>query len=103
MEMCVDNPREGFADLFATHPSIESRVEALVNNAGGQDPGPLALEEPEDTTSADNNSQAQDETVAAEADNQTAPAKPAPRPGPWNPTEVLTRGPWGGGAEGQGR
>ncbi len=23
MEMCVDNPREGFADLFATHPSIE--------------------------------------------------------------------------------
>src|SRR3954454_13519137 len=21
MEMCVDNPREGFADLFATHPS----------------------------------------------------------------------------------
>ena len=23
MEMCVDNPREGFADLFATHPSVE--------------------------------------------------------------------------------
>ena len=22
MEMCVDNPREGFADLFATHPSV---------------------------------------------------------------------------------
>ena len=27
MEMCIDNPREGFADLFATHPSIESRVD----------------------------------------------------------------------------
>src|SRR6185437_1820093 len=21
MEMCIDNPREGFGDLFATHPS----------------------------------------------------------------------------------
>ena len=43
MELCVDNPREGFADLFATHPSVESRVEALVKFAGGHDPGPLAL------------------------------------------------------------
>jgi heat shock protein HtpX len=43
MEMCVDNPREGFADLFATHPSIDSRVEALVKFAGGRDPGPLPL------------------------------------------------------------
>ena len=42
MEMCVDNPREGFADLFATHPSIESRIEALIEFAGGHDPGPLA-------------------------------------------------------------
>jgi len=41
MEMCVDNPRSGFADLFATHPSIDSRVEALVRYAGGHDPGPL--------------------------------------------------------------
>ncbi len=24
MELCVDNPREGFADLFATHPSVRS-------------------------------------------------------------------------------
>ena len=43
MEMCIDNPREGFADLFATHPSIESRVAALVQFAGGHDPGPLEL------------------------------------------------------------
>ncbi|MCC6777505.1 MAG: M48 family metalloprotease [Hyphomicrobiales bacterium] len=46
MEMCVDNPRSGFADLFATHPSIDSRVAALVKFAGGHDPGPLALPEP---------------------------------------------------------
>jgi len=47
MEMCVDNPREGFADLFATHPPIESRIEAIVKFAGGHDPGPLALPAPE--------------------------------------------------------
>jgi len=41
MELCVDNPREGFADLFATHPSVQSRVDALVKFAGGRDPGPL--------------------------------------------------------------
>src|ERR1700759_3323976 len=43
MELCVDNPREGFADLFATHPSVDARVQALVKFAGGHDPGPLAL------------------------------------------------------------
>ena len=48
MEMCVDNPRSGFADLFATHPSIDSRVDAIVKFAGGHDPGPLALPEPEE-------------------------------------------------------
>jgi heat shock protein HtpX len=43
MEMCVDNPREGFQDLFATHPPVDSRVDALVRFAGGHDPGPLAV------------------------------------------------------------
>lgn len=43
MEMCVDNPREEFADLFATHPSVDQRVAALIKFAGGRDPGPLAL------------------------------------------------------------
>jgi heat shock protein HtpX len=37
MEMCLDNPRQGFADLFATHPSVDSRVAALVKFAGGHD------------------------------------------------------------------
>lgn len=41
MEMCVDNPRSGFADLFATHPSIDRRVEKLVTLAGGHDVGPV--------------------------------------------------------------
>ena len=47
MEMCVDNPRSGIADLFATHPSIDSRIAAMVRFAGGRDPGPIALPEPE--------------------------------------------------------
>jgi heat shock protein HtpX len=46
MEMCIDNPREEFADLFSTHPSVERRVEALVRHAGGHDPGPLQLPAP---------------------------------------------------------
>ncbi len=50
MEMCVDNPRSGFADLFATHPSVDRRIEAIVKYAGGRDPGPLALPEPGDAT-----------------------------------------------------
>ena len=41
MEMCIDNPRKGFANLFATHPSVQKRIEALVKLAGGRDPGPL--------------------------------------------------------------
>jgi heat shock protein HtpX len=48
MEMCIDNPREGFADIFSTHPSIDARVAALVKFAGGHDPGPLALPGPDD-------------------------------------------------------
>jgi heat shock protein HtpX len=47
MEMCVDNPRVGFSNLFDTHPPIEARVEALVKYAGGHDPGPLELAAPE--------------------------------------------------------
>jgi heat shock protein HtpX len=43
MEMCVDNPRQSFVDLFATHPSVDARVKALVEFTGGHDPGPLAL------------------------------------------------------------
>jgi heat shock protein HtpX len=44
MEMCVDNPRSEFADVFDTHPSVDKRIEALIKFAGGHDPGPLALD-----------------------------------------------------------
>src|SRR5437763_3393004 len=48
MEMCVDNPREGFGELFDTHPSVEHRITALIKFAGGHDPCPLALPTPEE-------------------------------------------------------
>ncbi len=72
MELCVDNPREGFADLFATHPSVDSRVKALVQFAGGHDPGPLALP-----------SDAADEPDDAGGHRETGHAPPVPR-GPWS-------------------
>src|ERR1700745_1909478 len=43
MEMCIDNPREGFGGLFDTHTSVESRISSLVKFAVGHDPGPLVL------------------------------------------------------------
>lgn len=45
MELCLDNPRRGFSNLFATHPSIEERIEALVRYGGGQPPAnrPVSL------------------------------------------------------------
>jgi heat shock protein HtpX len=85
MELCVDNPREGFADLFATHPSVDSRVQALVKFAGGHDPGRLAL--PSDTT---------DDRPQEPADGQAPPPLPH---GPWSdakgPAGVSRSGPWG--------
>ena len=71
MELCLDNPREGFSDLFATHPSVESRVQALVRYAGGHDPGPLALPAPDD------------QPQAPEQGQQTDQVPPPVPSGPW--------------------
>jgi heat shock protein HtpX len=71
MEMCLDNPREGFGELFDTHPSVERRVAALVKFAGGHDPGPIALPPPG----------REDEQVSTEA--EPSDGKQAPTEGPW--------------------
>ncbi|MFZ0175571.1 MAG: M48 family metallopeptidase, partial [Pseudolabrys sp.] len=56
MEMCIDDPRVGFSNVFGTHPPVEARVEALVKFAGGHDPGPLVLEAPEPQAQLDDQS-----------------------------------------------
>ena len=53
MEMCIENPRGGFSNIFDTHPPIDARVAALVKFAGGHDPGPLALPEPAESAAAE--------------------------------------------------
>src|ERR1041384_708405 len=53
MEMCIDNPREGFENLFDTHPSVDKRVDALVRYAGGHDPGPLPVPQFDDVPALD--------------------------------------------------
>src|SRR5271170_3801613 len=76
MEMCLDNPREGFGELFDTHPTVDARVAALVKFAGGHDPGPLALPPPREN-----------ETVPQAADDAKTDS---PVPGPWNPVPAET-------------
>jgi heat shock protein HtpX len=101
MEMCVDNPRSGIADLFATHPSIDRRVEAIIRFAGGHDPGPIALEPPQVESEAQ--LPAPDQPGApAPAPGESKPflpphppvpmgetpsAEPGQPPGPWGPPE----------------
>lgn len=93
MEMCVDNPRSGFADLFASHPPIDRRVAALVAHAGGRDPGPIELPAPGEQAAPDQNEAAGGGEPAAQED--TAPRNPAD--GPWGRAPDQPSGPWGGG------
>jgi heat shock protein HtpX len=109
MELCVDNPREGFADIFATHPSVESRVQALVKYAGGHYEGPLALPMPPVDAPADAqsipgpdrappplptgpwNNPSNPAEAPQSAPNPAQSADPSPLPGPWG----NSNGPWG--------
>ena len=75
MEMCIDNPREGFADLFATHPSVDSRIKALVQYAGGRDFGPLALPRSSATDDQDSNAQALPQNEPPQATMVSSPGK----------------------------
>jgi heat shock protein HtpX len=72
MEMCIDNPRQGFGELFDTHPSVETRVAALVKFAGGHDQGPIALPSPGNEADANESS-------------ESGPWSTATQSGPWNP------------------
>ena len=94
MEMCIDNPREGFSNIFDTHPSIDSRAAALVKFAGGHDSGRLALpqlpEEEEEGETAPAPPEAQE---SATGEKPFLPSRPPVElgstsdgePGPWGP------------------
>jgi heat shock protein HtpX len=109
MELCLDNPREGFSDLFATHPSVESRVDALVKYAGGHYMASLALPmhpQPEEQQSEHPTEDAapppdgpwggSGDTPAPDGTPRSAPQGPWENPTTGNPTTgTPTTGPWG--------
>ncbi len=91
MEMCIDNPRQGFSNIFDTHPSVDARVASLVRFAGGHDPGPLALPSDEPTNQA-TASDAQPQTQETGNGKPFLPDQPPVNlgsadgePGPWGP------------------
>jgi len=91
MELCVDNPREGFGELFDTHPTVENRVAALVKYAGGHDPGPISL--PTEQTQADDETDTPPQSGPwSAADDGQDSAAPAPSEGP---APTGQSGPWG--------
>jgi heat shock protein HtpX len=97
MEMCVDNPRQGFGELFDTHPSVDSRVAALVKFAGGHDPGPLALPPPQESDAAEDQSEPPPPSgpwgPAVDESSEDAGASPDTSdssPGPWGPHSGTT-------------
>jgi heat shock protein HtpX len=104
MEMCLDNPREGFGELFDTHPSVDARVAALVKFAGGHDPGPIALP-PGPAETADPGQV----TAGGPWGPEDPPQQPPADPGPWSEpaaadpppqtpsasSDGQTSGPWG--------
>ncbi|MGH6726902.1 MAG: M48 family metalloprotease [Pseudolabrys sp.] len=96
MEMCIDNPREGFSNIFDTHPSVDARVAALVKFAGGHDPGPLALEAPEHP---DDGTEVINQPPASGPWAPETPQQTAAPSGPWGPEPDATPprpgGPWG--------
>jgi heat shock protein HtpX len=100
MELCVDNPREGFSDLFATHPSVDARVQALVKFAGGHDPGPLALpSDPDDAPQAPSNDAVPPPLPSGPWGDAKGPAGAAqgtPQGTPQGPWGSHPAGPWGG-------
>jgi len=101
--MCIDNPREGFSNIFDTHPPVGARVAALVKFAGGHDPGPLALPAPSEAQADESDDADQPTRAGPWGGSQPAPGSDEPflpsrppvelgsppsadgEPGPWGP------------------
>src|SRR6516225_2839760 len=102
MEMCIDNPREGFSNIFDTHPPVDARVAALVKFAGGHDPGPLALPAPSETEAGENDDADQPAPAGPWGGSQPAETSGAPFLPSRPPVELGSppsadgeTGPWG--------
>ena len=109
MEMCIDNPRVGFSNVFDTHPPIDARVGAIVKFMGGHDPGPIALPDLDEPHDGEEGEDGEDRSAPAgpwgsspeqqpggdkpflpsrppvELGSPSPPAGPPPVPGPWGP------------------
>ena len=92
MEMCVDNPRSGFSDLFSTHPSVPNRVDRLVRFAGGHDPGPIELAPPQEPPAGESGGDAPDQPAVEGPWSQSGTAEK-----PFLPSRspIAPSGPWG--------
>jgi heat shock protein HtpX len=95
-EMFLDHPKPpGFAGLFATHPSIEDRVSALVHYAGGHDlplkPTSLAVHQPADPSGLSAPPQPHEPADPSAIGRRSGPAPDAAAPHPWGDTPS---GPW---------
>ena len=98
MEMCIDNPRSGFADLFSTHPTIDTRVDALVRYAGGHDVMPTDhVDQPEQPMGEDLQQQGPQDHIDQAGQPAQHPQAPAPVPGVFLPRGQgrKLRMPWG--------
>jgi len=98
MEMCLDNPRVGFSNIFDTHPPVDARVEALVKFAGGHDPGPLAIAGPKQNEDVINEPpQGGPWGESDQGQDREKPFRPDQPPveGPWGPEPGAPPGPWG--------
>jgi heat shock protein HtpX len=80
--MFLEDDDEGIMGLFATHPPVAKRIEALSQYAGGRvnEPAP-ALAVPSSPPSG--------------PATPTAAATPAPPEGPWGERRDGSPGPWG--------
>ena len=92
MEMCLDNPRSGFADLFSTHPSVDKRVDALVRYAGGHDVDPVNDVDQQDLPAEELDQQGPQSQMPQDHIDQAGatgglqpPASPVPVPGQFLP------------------
>ena len=88
--MLLDHHEKGVIGLFATHPPIDKRVDALVRYAGGRLPEPEPEPAGEDAVPAPS-------ILAAQADGDPQPAvvdELSPWESPRSDTGPLRRGPW---------